>query len=875
MTIALDEAQIHAWLTCLYGDTEGHINICSPENWAGRNFRDIDKAVAYIKLIDRRQPKGVYARVTTLNRDIEKGRGGIEDTKEFTGFWGDLDITGPGHKFHVCDNTPCSRENERGHRVNHTPLIPGTEECLTVIEVTGLPAPTEWVHSGGGMYPWWLLPTPHQVTDADDLARIQVMSENWQEVIRLAAEKLGYHYGAGYGDLARVLRIPGTVNRKVEDAPTMCEWRTDLSISRPYELGELETALDISLRNLAKPKPVTVPATTFTPVASTSVPGNRPGDAFNAATTWRQLLEADGATMLHDRGGYIEWVRPGKDPRDGMSATTGYKGSDVLKVFSDAWLPLRQDETYDRFGYYAHTRHNGDLKAATKALAAMGYGDKLDRKPSPTTIPDEWNYTATNTIPAASSSPAARAGKPTYTFTDSGLADRMQARHGDEWRFVASRQRFGWLRWDGTTWVVDRRGAVTNLVDQLVQEEYDRIGREEEDPAKVGKMRDALKPMLSNSKQVGATSLFARRPQIAVDTDELDKHPSKITCDNGVIDLDTMTFGPHDRSLLATRKLNVFYDPDAKAPGWNKFLEQVLPDPAVREYLQRAIGYTLLGKPTAKAIFMLHGESNTGKSQIINAMMALFGGFAESAKEQTFRISDTSNGPTPGLHKLRGARLVTTSETTEGLRLDEALIKKLTGGDAIDSRPLYGDEETWLPEFSIWFATNHLPKLNSDDNAIWRRVKPIHFTVVFGSDGREDVHDIGRKLVAAEGPGILNWILEGAKRYQQSGLIEPQTLTEGVTAYRRESDPVARFISQSVEDECLVVEADGEIPTQQLYSAFVNWCQEEGIRYPLSMNRFGRRMTSLGFTPARSSALRKWKGLSPGRNTFIISGRQW
>lgn len=102
--------------------------------------------------------------------------------------------------------------------------------------------------------------------------------------------------------------------------------------------------------------------------------GDRPGDLFAAANTWAQILEPDGWTLHHvDRDGEEHWTRPGKDRRDGTSATTGYKGADVLKVFTSSHPQLRADETYTKLGYVAATRHGGDHAAAATALAADGY----------------------------------------------------------------------------------------------------------------------------------------------------------------------------------------------------------------------------------------------------------------------------------------------------------------------------------------------------------------------------------------------------------------------------------------------------------------------------------------------------------------------
>lgn len=892
MSPQLDADQVRAWLDTLFSGTEGYINIVSTDNWTGQSFRDTGEATRYVELVDKRKPKGIYVRMTTLQKPLTKGRGGVADTREVVGYWADMDIEGPGHKWHVCPEFDCPDGDKPGHRFNDVPLIPTRIVCQQVIEASGLPAPTEWVSSGGGMYPLWLFRDPHDVSapDGELLESFGSYSVGLQRIIELTAAKMGYHYGAGVGNLDRVLRIPGTVNRKVDGSPTLCEWRLDLSTSQPYEVPRLHGAVVRQLEIL-QPQPEKPEAIRAQPVAHfLQSQGRLPGEDYAARNTWRDILEADGCTVFRERGDYIEWTRPGKDRRDGGSGTTNHVGNDLLKVFSDSWQPLQDGKTYTKFGYYCEVHHGGDFNAATKALSGLGYGERKFERPATMTRPVDFNWEPEGAGLLAADAPTEQQlaegvpqklaeaaprqqAAPTYTYTDSGFADRLEARYGDDWKYVASRQRFGWLKWNGTVWETDKKGAVTNLVDQLVKEEFHAV-QQEPDEKKREKMGTSLRPMMSNAKHLGAAAIFSRRWRVAVEPDELDFHKQKLTCGNGVYDLDAMEFGPHDRSLMATKRLGVDYSKDAKAPRWDKFLAEVLPDPAVRDYLQRAAGYTLLGDPNAKALFLLHGPSNTGKSQVITILSQIFGSFAQATKEQTLRISDSVNGPTPGLHNMRGARLVTTSETSEGVRLDEALIKRLTGGDEITSRPLYGDEETWDPEFSIWLATNHLPKFSSDDDAIWRRVKPIAFNVVFGRDGRADTLGIGRSIVAEEGPGILNWLLEGVARYRQLGLAEPEAMVDGVTAYQRETDPVARFLDEAVLHGDLLMDPEAKIESKQLYNWFSQWCAEEGIRYPLPSNRFGRRLVTLGYQKAKdpSGSIRMWAGLKPGNSRWLIGG---
>ena len=106
-----------------------------------------------------------------------------------------------------------------------------------------------------------------------------------------------------------------------------------------------------------------------------------PGDHYAASNTWEQILEADGWIFHHrDPNDTVHWTRPGKEKRDGSSATTNHKGSKSLHVFTTSVAGLDADTAYTKFGYYAATRHGGDMTAAAKALAAQfpNSGDDMD-----------------------------------------------------------------------------------------------------------------------------------------------------------------------------------------------------------------------------------------------------------------------------------------------------------------------------------------------------------------------------------------------------------------------------------------------------------------------------------------------------------------
>lgn len=364
----LDARMVRTWFDVLYVNTPGLIHISATDNWAGRAFEDKDEAAAYVAELDADKPEGIYLRCTTLRHRPAKGRGSAADSLALPGLWADVDIAGPGHAT--------------------TELLPPDEPTARgIITETGLPEPTLWVHSGGGLYPWWLLDVPIQIGE-DNAADIKALADRWQTVIGRAAESIGWHYGTGVGDLPRILRIPGTVNRK-EGLARPCRI-VDAQLRR-YTADELHGALATALNRFPDPVPV-APAPAQRRLEVVRAPGHvTPNDDFEARVGWDdQMLLGGAGWRVHKGtpGAYCEWIRPGDKKTKGPSATTGEDPArDRLYVFSDS-AGLPQKEPMTKPYVYALLHHGGDTRAATKELARRGFGTPLQPAHDPVRTAD-------------------------------------------------------------------------------------------------------------------------------------------------------------------------------------------------------------------------------------------------------------------------------------------------------------------------------------------------------------------------------------------------------------------------------------------------------------------------------------------------------
>jgi hypothetical protein len=366
-------ASVHpGWPT---GQQTGGIQICSPADWRGRVFapRSGAELLAYVEQLDGQGVSGIYMRMTTMRTpSLASSRGKATDSVEFPGLWSDIDFAGPGHKH---DPT----------KFGGLTLPPDAESAARVVLDSGLPEPSTWIHSGGGLYALWLLDRPMTLDD-DSLIEIGALSERWQGALADSARARGWHYGTGVSDLARVLRLPGTTNRKVELAPAPC--RTVVRTGRLSTLGALaghapprqrQTVVTGSSPDNAQRSTTSgmIPFDT-TITGGASADGEvSPLDDFEARHDWVEILENAGwRQVAGDASGYREWIRPGKDT-PGISATTGrdLPTRDRMYCFSDAaGLPVNEPMT--KGFVFALIYHQGDMRRAARALATMGYGSR-------------------------------------------------------------------------------------------------------------------------------------------------------------------------------------------------------------------------------------------------------------------------------------------------------------------------------------------------------------------------------------------------------------------------------------------------------------------------------------------------------------------
>lgn len=423
----------------------------------------------------------------------------------------------------------------------------------------------------------------------------------------------------------------------------------------------------------------------------------------------------------------------------------------------------------------------------------------------------------------------------TYDATDTGNAHRLYDKYGQVLKYSYNRKK--WYIWTGKKWTLDESGEVKKLADEICEDLKREAWMIPDEDLQEAALRFAKRTASSNAKEA-----MIRECQhlydIPASPDDFDAYTDYLNCQNGVINLRNGELIPHDSRMMLSKICNCEYDTRKRKPKlWLKFLSEVTNgDVALQEYIQKCIGYSISGSNREQCAYFLYGIGNNGKSTFLDTISDLLGDYASNAQPDTImlqsRLGSSGGGANTDIARLKSARFVTCEEPTEGVRLNEGLLKQLTGGSKVTCRFLYGDEFEYTPEFKIWVATNHKPVIRGTDIGIWRRIKLIPFEV---NIPKERVDKNLKYKLRQEFPQILAWAVEGCLKWQKEGLEEPGRVIEATKDYKQEMDLIASFVEQ-----CVVIDYDAteKIQASELFAVYSKWAKQNN-EWEMSAKKFG------------------------------------
>ena len=678
------------------------------------------------------------------------------------------------------------------------------------------PAPQVIVASGGGFHAYWLLAEP--VALSDDATR-----KDWAEIQRWWVRHVGADPAAC--DLARLLRVPGTLNGKY-DPPRPVQF-VRCNLDQPHDNRELmRYIIDARTAELEReqgdePARALANGEKLTPI-----------QAYNQATNIRDALRAYGYTLVGAR----YFVRPGKDPRDGISGTIDDANNRAYTFSSNdpAYDPRDTSPsgagcTLRPFTLLCRLSFGGDAKAAVRWLTQ---GEKAGQPgpaqngsaPPAEALPPAVQAALDEALEKASELGSdvdredSREGETEGKPTDDDLAEQWLKLHPDSMFGLGSMRRYRYGVWEA-------------LPDNLFERELLEVLQ-----ANKGRGIRPTSRLLASVKKLAQVK--ASLPDYVWDAD-----PNILVCANGTLELDTMTLREHRMEDYATSAIPHPYIPDATAPTLEHVLQTTVPEAA--GLIQEFAGYALTTDTSHEIALWFCGPSGSGKSTIILALQTMLGkrcgvlGLAD-IERSNFALSDL-----PGR-----TLLISTEQPSLYVRASYKL-NALISGEVLRVEKKYADPFELKPTAKVLWASNEMPRLDPGDG-LFRRVKVIQFPKhTFVPDPTV------KQRIANEGPGILAWALEGLRRLRERGhFLIPPCVEEASQQFQKKNDVPAAFV-----EECCDTGPDCKASADELYRAYKTWCEENGHR-PQSSTALAEEWARLGFQRYRANGRTFYRGVS-------------
>lgn len=426
-----------------------------------------------------------------------------------------------------------------------------------------------------------------------------------------------------------------------------------------------------------------------------------------------------------------------------------------------------------------------------------------------------------------------------YGSSDAMNAHALVAWAGGRIRWAPG---LGFYVWNGRHW---------ELSEVKVRQEIHRLGGA---LVTAGRTKEAEGFTMTKRINYLMTELKAV-PSVYTDPAAFDSQPDLLSFRNGTLDLRTGELRPHSPSDLLTTCLDIEYDPDATAPRWERFLEEIFPgEPDLPGYVQRLIGYGITGHASEQAFAVLWGKGANGKTVFTDTLSYVFDAVSRTTPFNTFE--DKASGGIPNdIAALRDSRLVMASEGENGRPMSEAVLKRVTGNEKIAARFLRQEFFEFQPQFLLLLATNHKPKFKGQDEGLWRRVKMIPFQRYFAPDERD--HGLALRL-RREAAGIAAWAVRGAIEWYRNGLQDPDVVRRATSEYKEASNVLAGFLPG-----VLVPDNSSQLKGAEIYSAYRDWCEAEGLQQKdvLRRNTLYEMLEERGAVKRRASSGMVFTGL--------------
>lgn len=746
-----------------------------------------------------------------INPAVADGRCKAEDVTRLSAVWIDIDFKESG-----------IQSAERAHE-----LVDLITDLISV-------PPTAVIQSGHGLQPYWAIDPEEDYTQA----RGAGVLARWGAFVRWVAASQGGQLDSVF-DLPRIFRAPGSTNFKDVNSPVkvVSEFADNW---RPLSLDELD---DILI------------AHGFATVQT------MPADfeQMSSHTDW-QYAEVDCAWVPN----LFASVRPTSGvpkSRHGwllqqlVKINAAHRNGCITEETAKLLLVTLKGQ-FEEFLTHnpARPMNPGELEGANKwAVARVESFDekkledelrkhthKSDLQVDPTVgldipaVKNEYSFEELQQIYDASF----------YAFgrTDAANAHRLIHFMQNDYKYVTD---VGWHKWDGSRYALDREKSIMQVA---IEATKFSLNCDADDAQLKWAQQSANKDRLQNAITIAGTD-----EDVLVPTIQLDAEANDLCTPAGIVNLRTGEVRPAVKGAdLNTRQTSVSAAV-MDTPLWDTFLKEIIEDEDRINYLQELFGACLFGDSRFHVLPVFVGTGANGKSTILDVISGILNDYAATMPEN-FLLDTTGNAHPTDIARLRGVRLAVASETRPDGKFNESRVKMLTGGDTLSARFMGQNFFDFKPTHTLFMAVNHLPEVKSGGDGFWRRLRKIDFRKTIPADKRKE--NFAQLLIQEEGPGILQWMVDGAVRLTNQGFSEPESVKMATQSYRHEEDHIAKFL-----DEKTIVADTASVTKVAVYNAYRDWCAENGEK-PVTQNNLSREVRArLGVAESSNAGFRMFIGV--------------
>ena len=424
----------------------------------------------------------------------------------------------------------------------------------------------------------------------------------------------------------------------------------------------------------------------------------------------------------------------------------------------------------------------------------------------------------------------------------------------------------GWFKFENHRWNqiaegIDLRKQIPTLREPINEEikrirerinEIDNIRRDKEeanenadDESKQSKEQDKKRGMLMKEKNKLEDTPFKDKvlkecKDLFLDQkfmDKIDENANLMGFTNGVLDIEHMVF----REGRPTDYITLSAEYDYREVGENEeemrqiddYLQRVFVNQDIRNYFLDHSCLILKGGNMAKKVVVWSGVGDNSKSVLVTLMRKTLGKyFYEFPTSLLVGKRTQSASASPEVAKSKGTRFAVIQEPSEKEEFNIGTLKELSGNDTLYARPLFREPTPFLPQFKLTVICNKLPRIPSDDQATWNRIRVMDFESRFAEES-DCPKTFEEQLKAKKFPidrsftfsqkmiqAFISKLFQRYKVLNKRGFVmnEPSQVTEATKMYRVKNDVYMNFLNDKIRND-----PESYLTVSDMYGAFKDW----------------------------------------------------